>query len=250
MPQRSCYPGLPAQARSSDCVGEPISPSPEDLQGLPEEALTGLIAKGRAQGSLTDADVFFALPDVEPSPAQLEAIYTYIRASGIPVEEISADLETDDDVDDLAAPAPAAAAGAAPPMPIPLIVPIPLPEPAAKPEAVAAAPAGPEPMTRARRAPRPESPPGEHVRPDRVGEGGVSDPVRMYLKEIGKVPLLTGPQEVSLAQRIEQGLLASEGMDAANGELSPDDKDRLAAVVADGHRAKRQLIEANLRLVV
>ncbi|HEY4410927.1 MAG TPA: sigma-70 factor domain-containing protein, partial [Acidimicrobiia bacterium] len=226
-------------------MGEPISPSPEDLQGLPEEALAGLIAKGRAQGSLTDADVFFALPDMEPSPAQLEAIFSHIRASGITVEEISADLEGDDDVDDL--PAPPAAAAEAPAMPIPLIVPVPLPEPPAEPEAV---PAGPAPTTRARRAPRPEPAPGENVRPDRVGEGGVSDPVRMYLKEIGKVPLLTGPQEVSLAQRIEQGLLASEGMDTPNGELSPDDKDRLAAVVADGHRAKRQLIEANLRLVV
>ena len=75
----------------------------------------------------------------------------------------------------------------------------------------------------------PESEPasGDNVRPDRVGEGGVSDPVRMYLKEIGKVPLLTGAQEVSLAQRIEQGLLASEEIDAANGGLSPEDKDRL-----------------------
>jgi RNA polymerase primary sigma factor len=222
-------------------VGEPISPSPEDLQGLPEEALAGLIAKGRAQGSLTDADVFFALPDMEPSPAQLEAIFTHIRASGITVEEISADFEGDDDVDDLPAPV----AGDPPAMPIPLIVPVPLPEAPAAP-----VPAGPGPTTRPRRAPRPEPAPGENVRPDRAGEGGVSDPVRMYLKEIGKVPLLTGAQEVSLAKRIEQGLLASDQMDVANGELSPDDKDRLAAVVVDGHRAKRQLIEANLRLVV
>ena len=228
-------------------MGEPISPSPEDLQGLPEEALAGLIAKGRAQGSLTDADVFFALPDMEPSPAQLEAIFTHIRASGITVEEISADFEGDDDVDEL--PAPPAAAADVPAMPIPLIVPVPLPEaPAAA--AAAPVPAGRAPTTRARRAPRPEPAPGENVRPDRVGEGGVSDPVRMYLKEIGKVPLLTGPQEVSLAQRIEQGLLASDAMQVPNGELSPDDKDRLAAVVVDGHRAKRQLIEANLRLVV
>ena len=226
-------------------MGEPISPSPEDLQGLPEEALAGLIAKGRAQGSLSDADVFFALPDVEPSPAQLEAIFNHIRASGIPVEEISADFETDEDVDELPG-APAAPAAEVPPIPIPLIVPVPLPEPPSPPGAV---PAVPEPA-RARRAPRPEPAPGDNVRPDRVGEGGVSDPVRMYLKEIGKVPLLTGPQEVSLAQRIEQGLLASDRMDSGNGELSPEDKDRLAAVVADGHRAKRQLIEANLRLVV
>jgi RNA polymerase primary sigma factor len=227
-------------------VGEPISPPPEDLQGLPEEALAGLIAKGRAQGSLTDAEIFFALPDMEPSPAQLEAIFTHIRASGIAVEEISADLESEDDVDELSSAPPGATE--VPPIPIPLIVPVPLVvEAAAEPDTLAAAP---QPMARARRAPRPDPVPGENVRPDRVGEGGVSDPVRMYLKEIGKVPLLTGAQEVSLAQRIEKGLEASDRIAAANGGLSPDESDQLGATVVDGHRAKRQLIEANLRLVV
>jgi RNA polymerase primary sigma factor len=72
----------------------------------------------------------------------------------------------------------------------------------------------------------------------------------MYLKEIGKVPLLTGAQEVSLAQRIEKGLLASEEITTAEGGLPVEDKERLHEVVSDGHRAKRQLIEANLRLVV
>ncbi|HEV7688690.1 MAG TPA: RNA polymerase sigma factor region1.1 domain-containing protein, partial [Acidimicrobiia bacterium] len=137
-------------------MGEPISPSSEDLEGLPEEALAGLIAKGRAQGSLTDADVFFALPDVEPSPAQLEAIFTHIRASGIPVEEISADFEAEDD--DLAPVAPVAAgvAETVPAIPIPLIVPIPIPipipvpVPEAEPETAAAA----QPLAKARRAPR------------------------------------------------------------------------------------------------
>jgi RNA polymerase primary sigma factor len=232
-------------------VGEPISTSSKDLEGLPEAGLASLIAKGRAQeGSLTTGDVFDALPDVEPSPAQLDAIYNFIRASGIElVDEIAADLEAEDGHDDLT-PAPAGATDtpAIPiSIPIPLIVPVPAPEPAASPEAVAAAP---ERMTRARRAPRPEPAPGENVRPDRVGEGGVSDPVRMYLKEIGKVPLLTGAQEVSLAQRIESGLAASDQITAANGDISPDDKETLGSIVIDGHMAKRQLIEANLRLVV
>jgi RNA polymerase primary sigma factor len=236
-------------------VGEPISPSADDLEGLPEDGLAGLIAKGRAQGSLTTGDVFDALPDVEPSPGQLDAIYNHIRASGIElVDEIAADLEAEED-DDLE-PGPVAV-HAPPAIPIPLIVPVPIPE-AAQPEVEAdpvaadapAAAAVPTPMAKARRAPRPEPAPGENVRPDRVGEGGVSDPVRMYLKEIGKVPLLTGAQEVSLAQRIEKGLLASDQIGEANGGLSPEEKDRLAATVVDGHRAKRQLIEANLRLVV
>ena len=233
-------------------MGEPISPSANELEGLPQSGLAGLIAKGRAQGSLTTGDVFDALSDdVEPSPGQLDAIYNHIRASGIElVDEIAADLQAE--ADDDPAPTPVDAAEAPPiSIPIPLIVPIPTPAPAAAevtaPETVAAAP---QPMARARRAPRAESAHGENVRPDRAGEGGVSDPVRMYLKEIGKVPLLTGAQEVSLAKRIESGLLASEEITAAEGGLPVDDKERLGEVVVDGHRAKRQLIEANLRLVV
>ncbi|HYH51804.1 MAG TPA: sigma-70 family RNA polymerase sigma factor, partial [Acidimicrobiia bacterium] len=232
-------------------MGEPISPSSDDLEGLPEGGLAGLIAKGRAQGSLTTGDVFDALADaVEPSPGQLDAIYNHIRANGIElVDEIAADLAAEGDDDDLGA-APAAATTEAPPIsiPIPLIVPVPAPEVAAAPERATAQPG--RAATRSRRAPRAEAAPGENMRPDRVGEGGVSDPVRMYLKEIGKVPLLTGAQEVNLAQRIEQGLLASEQMEAAVNGLSPGEKDRLSATVVDGHRAKRQLIEANLRLVV
>jgi RNA polymerase primary sigma factor len=235
-------------------VGEPISPSADELEGLPEGGLAGLIAKGRAQGSLTTGDVFDALSDeVEPSPGQLDAIYNHIRASGIElVDEIAADLAAEDgDEDSELSPTPAAAAATtetpAISIPIPLIVPVATPEVASTPDP---AEATAEPQARNRRAARPEPSPGENVRPDRVGEGGVSDPVRMYLKEIGKVPLLTGAQEVNLAQRIEKGLLASGEIDSANGDLSPDEKDRLTATVTDGHRAKRQLIEANLRLVV
>ena len=230
-------------------MGEPISPSADDLEGLPEGGLAGLIAKGQAQGSLTTGDVFDALPDVEPSPGQLDAIYNHIRASGIElVDEIAADLQAEDD-DDLADPS--APLAAPPAVPIPLIVPVPIPDaPPAAAEPVAGTAAAPAALPKARRAPRPEAAPGENVRPDRVGEGGVSDPVRMYLKEIGKVPLLTGAQEVSLAQRIEQGLLASGRIAEANGRLSPEEQDRLGSTVVDGHRAKRQLIEANLRLVV
>jgi RNA polymerase primary sigma factor len=76
-----------------------------------------------------------------------------------------------------------------------------------------------------------------------------SDPVRMYLKEIGRVPLLTAEQEVDLAQRIEAGLFAAEKL-----ELEPDVPDdlrrELSWLAADGVRAKRALVEANLRLVV
>ena len=84
-------------------------------------------------------------------------------------------------------------------------------------------------------------------------EVNMSDPVRMYLKEIGKIPLLTAEQEVDLAKRIEKGAKAQTELDsaAAQGtELSAEEKKALEADVADGASAKEQLIEANLRLVV
>ena len=76
-----------------------------------------------------------------------------------------------------------------------------------------------------------------------------SDPVRMYLKEIGRVPLLTAEQEVDLATRVEAGLFAAEKL--ASGDPLDDDLVRdLKWIAEDGARAKRQLVEANLRLVV
>ncbi|MBU1943706.1 MAG: RNA polymerase sigma factor RpoD [Actinobacteria bacterium] len=76
-----------------------------------------------------------------------------------------------------------------------------------------------------------------------------NDPVRMYLKEIGKVPLLTAEQEVSLAKRIEAGEKAS-GRLASPERLSESKIDQLLDIEADGLEAKKKLVEANLRLVV
>ncbi len=76
-----------------------------------------------------------------------------------------------------------------------------------------------------------------------------NDPVRMYLKEIGKVPLLTAEQEVSLAKRIEAGEAASARL-AAEEKLSARELEELQDIEADGLEAKRKLVEANLRLVV
>jgi len=98
--------------------------------------------------------------------------------------------------------------------------------------------------------------PRENVRAGGTHQGaGSSDPVRMYLKEIGRVPLLTGPEEVALAKRIERGTQASEQLAdlAASGRI--EDLDRverrqLQRRVTDGDRAKSELTQANLRLVV
>jgi RNA polymerase primary sigma factor len=76
-----------------------------------------------------------------------------------------------------------------------------------------------------------------------------SDPVRMYLREIGQVSLLTAEDEVRLAQAILKGDKAREKL-AKNGSLSPDDSAGLERLVDAGNLARRHLAEANLRLVV
>ena len=79
------------------------------------------------------------------------------------------------------------------------------------------------------------------------------DPVRMYLKEIGKVPLLTAAEEIDLAMKIEAGVAATEELERAEDEeieLSRREMRRLSRIEQVGLDAKQQLIEANLRLVV
>ncbi|GLY72247.1 hypothetical protein Airi01_005140 [Actinoallomurus iriomotensis] len=76
-----------------------------------------------------------------------------------------------------------------------------------------------------------------------------SDLVRIYLREIGRVPLLTAEEEVELAKSIEAGLFAEEKV-AGAAILLPGERDDLEQLARDGVRAKQRLIEANLRLVV
>jgi RNA polymerase primary sigma factor len=108
-----------------------------------------------------------------------------------------------------------------------------------------------------------ESPPEE---PDEIRRGAQSDGtrravtgdlVRIYLREIGRVPLLTAQDEVDLAKAIEAGLFAEEKLqggcpEPAGSELGRSGAElaELALLAADGMRAKQRLIEANLRLVV
>ncbi|RKS10058.1 RNA polymerase primary sigma factor [Nocardiopsis sp. Huas11] len=101
----------------------------------------------------------------------------------------------------------------------------------------------------------PDADSGEAVPPaEAAGSGGSagagggrsgSDLVRLYLREIGRVPLLSAEQEVELAKAVEVGLYAQRR--DATAECGPEE---LAALAEEGARAKRRLIEANLRLVV
>ncbi|WP_394814796.1 RNA polymerase sigma factor [Streptomyces millisiae] len=98
----------------------------------------------------------------------------------------------------------------------------------------------------------PGAPPLTRRRLDAGGGGataGTGDLFRQYLREIGRIPLLTAADEVELARRIEAGLFAEERLESGVGldDQLALDLDRL---IVRGRLAKRQLIEANLRLVV
>ena len=80
--------------------------------------------------------------------------------------------------------------------------------------------------------------------------GATADPVKDYLKQIGKVPLLNAEQEVELAKRIEAGLFAEERLARDVNALPPKLRNELHWIAQDGRRAKNHLLEANLRLVV
>ncbi len=79
--------------------------------------------------------------------------------------------------------------------------------------------------------------------------GATADPVKDYLKQIGKVPLLNAEMEVELAKRIEAGLFSDEKL-AKGGKISAKLLEELEWIAEDGRRAKNHLLEANLRLVV
>ena len=84
-----------------------------------------------------------------------------------------------------------------------------------------------------------------------VDSFSIDDPVRMYLKEIGKVPLLSPEEEIALAQKMSSGNLAKEQLESMEGEELPaEELAQLKALVKEGEKAKQKLAEANLRLVV
>ena len=184
-----------------------------------------LAKMGTSKGNLTDEEIQGALSDIDLNDEQYESIYAYFRDEGIevldepieavPVAEESADEESDVE-DDL-------------PGEDKEHIEIPLPKPAK--------------ATKKKKR-----------RTDGAALAPLTgDPVRMYLKEIGKVPLLTAAQEIDLAMKIEAGLEATDKLEEAEEagiELDRAERRRLMRIEAVGLEAKQQLVEANLRLVV
>jgi RNA polymerase primary sigma factor len=100
-----------------------------------------------------------------------------------------------------------------------------------------------------------EKPKVEETAPDKIQVDidltaiDVDDSISLYLKEIGRIPLLTAEQEVSLAKRMEAGYKAQQKL-AKNSQLNGDERRKLDYVIRDGRAAKEHLIKANSRLVV
>jgi RNA polymerase sigma factor (sigma-70 family) len=194
-----------------------------------EFQIEGLLAKGRAQGSLSQDDVLAVFKTVEALEFFMVTYRERLQADGITIEEAEPeeDLNDDDALVSVAADVP--------------------PPPAHPKDGAGVTTEVHAPATQPAPAPR-RFDARDDLRTQHAGAS--SDPVRMYLKEIGKVSLLTAEQEVYLAKRIEAGEFARQQLDDPDAELSDEARKGVAELVVDGHVAKKSLIEANLRLVV
>ena len=205
-----------------------------------EGALGQLVDSGKSAGSVSEDDIQLALRDVDVDDDELEDLYGALRSRGIDVvssdegDGVSSDIDgTDSDsgadsdvnldsIDDEDDPDS---------MPV---------------EKIPAIPAAPK-----------RSKKGSSLKARRRQDAATvmltGDPVRMYLKEIGKVDLLTAAEEVHLAMKIEAGTDAAEKLEAHERgelELSRVQLRRLTRIEQVGLEAKQALISANLRLVV
>jgi RNA polymerase primary sigma factor len=179
-----------------------------------------LVAKGRTSGAVHAEDVAHVLRHIELSGDVLARVQATMAAHGISI---------DDEVDHIADDTPSGGSRR-------LVV------------EDRRAPAAPdhdeELLSRGRgRRTRKSGP---------TGDNSTNDTVRMYLREIGQVDLLTVEDERRLAQLIEEGQIAAARIDGANesADLAPGEERMLLRAVSRGERAKSELIQANLRLVV
>jgi RNA polymerase primary sigma factor len=181
-----------------------------------------LLERGRARGVLHADEITHVLRQVELKPDVLAAVQVELGA-----ERITIDDTVDDVIDEIGDDTP----GDGVPVPVPVQS-----EPGD--EEVTADAVGLLARRRRRRQARTGS----------AGDTSTSDPVRMYLKEIGRVELLSGEEERRLAQAIDDGNRAAIELDRP--DLQPDERRRLLRAVRAGQSAKSELIQANLRLVV
>ena len=219
------------------------SPQENDLSAELQEPFAGLVKKSQDTGSVTEDDIQVSIRDVDLDSDELDELYEALRAKGIDIttadesheSEIDDVIDDDNDVmldsdgfdddDDES------------------VNEVKTVNEAIRTTARVKVPKRKGRSTRAK----------SRSRQDASTVMLTGDPVRMYLKEIGKVDLLTASEEVNLAMKIEAGTEASERLEAhAAGtvELTRAEMRRLMRVEQMGLEAKQALISANLRLVV
>lgn len=182
------------------------------------ETIKTLTVSVKDRGFITSGEIFAAMADLEPSVEELSSIYKGLKAQGIEVvDEIHDELKREDErrLRDVPVKVDRRKGGKK------------------------------ESKTAKEEAKTPVNP----MFLTTTSASASFDPVRMYLKEIGKVSLLTSDEEIQLAKRIEAGIGAAKQMDEGNIE-DPKKRSGLKAVIRDGEMASRELVEANLRLVV
>ena len=190
--------------------------------GVSQVDFDEVLAMGRAKGKLTQSEIIEALHAVELTPEVLTELIDRVSAEGV-------ELVADEDEDLTVEVTPGRTASGA--------------------RKAAATKSESRRTTSPRRAAT-----------SAESSGSAEDPVHTYLKEIGRVPLLSAELEVEIAQRIEEGAVAAAriaahelavaGEGPATDELDPEALTRSRRLVRRGQKAKDELIEANLRLVV
>ena len=218
--------------------GESVPKKSESTETELYSYLEKLLDKGSRNGSITEDEIQVALKDVEVSDSQLTTLYSALRNRGVEIvsqgDEDALDVDSDDfgDDDDLDG------------------------DSSEDHDIKVAKNADAEmASTKSKKKSRARTTRSRN-RARGIDASTVmltGDPVRMYLKEIGKVDLLTAADEVGLAMKIEAGLEAGNKLEAAeNGEieLTRAEMRRLSRVEQVGLEAKQALISANLRLVV
>ncbi len=213
------------------------------------KAVKSLVGSAKKSASLTEDDIQRALRNVDVDDDELSDVYEVLRAKGIAIagadEAPSTDLslagdvsDEDEDEDDEDSTRDEAS------------------DDEEESESVKEAKAVKEALRSVPKAKAAKPKRSSRARARRQDTSTVmltGDPVRMYLKEIGKVDLLTASEEVHLAMKIEAGCDATDKLEAAEAgklELTRADQRRLMRIEQVGLDAKQQLISANLRLVV
>jgi RNA polymerase primary sigma factor len=208
-------------------AGTPVTPAPLP-PGVEDHVFEAVLQRGRTQGVLTQEDLIEAIREVELSQVVIDQLVRRVVDEGI---EFRTEESAEDAVETVTAEAPADDRS----------------------EFKARRSAAQDRTEGARRARVTPARSRAQSNGEYYGSGASEDPVHTYLKEIGKVALLSAELEVEMARRIEEGLAATarlealERMDEAESSTDPAADRRL---VRRGQQAKDVLIEANLRLVV